>query len=52
MKNKKEKTVNEHLMHVYKNTTPLERLMWLKRMRDFWIKMETKRIAKRRITSR
>lgn len=32
--------IDEHLLYVWKNTTPQDRLMWLKRMRDFWIKMQ------------
>jgi len=44
MKNKKTKlceksTADEHLMHVYKNTTALDRLQWLKRQIDFMKKI-------------
>jgi len=30
-KNKKAQMVDEHLLHVYKNTTPKQRLVWLKK---------------------
>ncbi len=39
-KNKKMETVDPHLMHVYKNTTPAQRLKWLKRALDFARKMK------------
>ncbi len=39
-KNKKAQMVDEHLLHVYKNTTPKQRLVWLKKNIDFCKKMK------------
>jgi hypothetical protein len=43
MKNKKNKKqmVDEHLLYVYKNTTPLQRLVWLKKQIDFCKKIKS-----------
>lgn len=43
----KKDLIDEHLMHIVKNTTPLQRLVWLKKQMVFWKKMETKRLSSR-----
>jgi hypothetical protein len=42
-KNRKKEMVDEHLLHIVKNTTSFQRLVWLKKSIDFWKKMETRR---------
>ena len=34
-KSKKKSDIDDHLMHIVKNTTPYERLVWLKKNIDF-----------------
>ena len=36
--------VDEHLLYIVKNTTPFQRMVWLKKSIDFWKKMEIKRM--------
>ena len=43
----KKETIDEHLMHIVKNTTPFQRMVWLKKSIDFWKMAETKRLGKR-----
>jgi hypothetical protein len=47
MANKKREMVDEHLMHIVKNTTPLQRMIWLKKSVAFWKKKEIQRQSKR-----
>ena len=35
-KSKKKSDIDDHLMHIVKNTTPYERLVWLKKALNFW----------------
>jgi hypothetical protein len=43
MKNAKQKTIDPHLIYIYKNTTPAQRLEWLKRAVGFAKKMKAKK---------
>lgn len=43
MTSKKENMVDEHLLHILKNTTPLQRMIWLKKNIDFFKKMQTRK---------
>lgn len=33
---KKKISYNEHLDYIFKNTTPYQRMLWLKRALEFW----------------
>jgi len=43
MKSKKENMVDEHLLHIIKNTTAFDRMVWLKKNIDFFKKMQTRK---------
>ena len=43
----KKEMIDQHLMHIVKNTTPFQRMVWLKKQIDLWKKMQTKKQAQR-----
>jgi len=43
MANKKKETIDQHLLHIVKNTTPFERMVWLKKNIDFFKKMQAEK---------
>ncbi len=43
----KKEGADQHLIHILKNTTPYQRMVWLKKNIEFWKKMEMKRRGKR-----
>jgi len=43
----KKELVDQHLLYILKNTTPYQRMVWLKKNFEFWKKIETKRPGKR-----
>lgn len=38
----KKELANEHLLHILKNTTPYQRMVWLKKTFEFWRGLEMK----------
>ena len=45
---KENKYVDENLIYVFKNTTPYQRLVWLKKAFSFWKLMQIKKRKKYR----
>lgn len=41
-KSEKKKDIDEHLLYILKNTTPYQRMVWLKKAFQFWKSLKRK----------
>lgn len=44
-RDRRAKDIDEHLLYILKNTTPYQRLVWLKKAFEFWKSLKRKRRA-------